>query len=175
MAWGWLPDGSGGWLLVLALLAGAVGFGALARLRPATATSVIRGALVVAAVGVGLAVGARAVVQAANQPPPGSVAGTNPLPASADSIRRGEAIYMANCAACHGSLGDGDGPTAQRVGLSLDPLSERIPAITDGALVYRISVGTVGSGMPGFASTLSDGDRWDLVNYLRDAFGEASR
>jgi mono/diheme cytochrome c family protein len=38
-------------------------------------------------------------------------------------------------------------------------------------LAYVMAVGTVGSGMPGFASTLTQDDRWDLVNYLRDAFG----
>jgi mono/diheme cytochrome c family protein len=58
--------------------------------------------------------------------------------------------------------------------MSLRPLSERIPALDDGTLEYRIAVGTVGSGMPSFASTLTEGNRWDLVNYLRSAFGDAS-
>jgi mono/diheme cytochrome c family protein len=40
--------------------------------------------------------------------------------------------------------------------------------MTDGGLAYRIAVGTAGSGMPGFAGTLSETGRWDLVNYLRD-------
>jgi mono/diheme cytochrome c family protein len=43
--------------------------------------------------------------------------------------------------------------------------------LSDGSLAYRIAVGTVGSGMPGFAGTLSETDRWDLVNYLRAALG----
>jgi mono/diheme cytochrome c family protein len=39
--------------------------------------------------------------------------------------------------------------------------------MTDGELAYRIAVGTYGTGMPSFAATLSETDRWDLVNYLR--------
>jgi mono/diheme cytochrome c family protein len=171
-AWGWLPAGAGGWLLVMALLTGVVALGALARARPSAGLSALRAGVLLATLVVGLTVGARAVVETANQPPAGVTATTtNPVPLSPDSIRRGEAIYLANCAACHGSLGDGDGPTAQRAGMSLERLSDRIPALDDGTIAYRIATGTVGSGMPAFASSLSEENRWDLVNYLRSAFG----
>jgi copper transport protein len=173
-AWRWLPGGTGGWLLVVALLVVAVALGALARVRPSRWMSALRAALVAATVVIGVAVGSRAAVEAANQPPPLPLA-TNPLPATEDSLRRGEALYLANCAACHGASGDGDGPTAQRLGLFLERLSDRVPALDDGALSYRIAVGTVGNGMPAFASTLSDGDRWDLVNYLRENYGAGRR
>jgi mono/diheme cytochrome c family protein len=42
-----------------------------------------------------------------------------------------------------------------------------VPSLSDGALAYRIAVGSAGTRMPAFASTLSENDRWDLVNYLR--------
>lgn len=171
--WQALPDGAGGWLMVVGLLFAALVLGLAARARPSTPLSVLRTAVVVAAVSAGLAVGSRAVVEAANLPPPSSAAAVNPLPASSESIGRGGALYLANCAACHGSLGDGDGPTALRVGMALEPLAARVPALADGELAFRIAAGTVGSRMPGFASTLSENDRWDLVNYLRNAFGAA--
>jgi mono/diheme cytochrome c family protein len=53
----------------------------------------------------------------------------------------------------------------------LRPLQRSAAPLSDGSLAYRIAVGTVGSGMPGFAGTLSETDRWDLVNYLRAALG----
>ncbi|HEX6654815.1 MAG TPA: cytochrome c, partial [Candidatus Limnocylindria bacterium] len=167
VTWRWLPDGTGGWLLLTSILAAALGVGLLARRRPANGLALTRAGLVAAAILIGLAVGSRAVVQAANQAPPSVDASRNPTPATETSISRGEDLYEANCAACHGRTGAGDGPTAADHGLVLEPLSGTLPELSEGAIEYRIKVGTVGSGMPGFASTLSPADRWDLVNFLR--------
>jgi mono/diheme cytochrome c family protein len=170
-AWHILPQGMAGWLVVVVLLGATLLLGLLARAKPSTALSVASASVILATVVVGLAVGSRAVVEAANQPPAPVAARVNPVPSSSESIGRGEALYLANCAACHGGLGDGDGPTAARSGLILQPLADAVPPLDEGTLVYRIGTGTVGTGMPGFASTLSENDRWDLVNYLRDVFG----
>jgi mono/diheme cytochrome c family protein len=167
VAWRWVPEGIGGWLLVSAMLAITAGLALLARRRPATGVAWARATVVVAAIVVGLVVGSRAVVQAANQAPSAADAQHNPTAASSHSVGRGEDLYQANCAACHGPSGAGDGPTATDQGLVLQPLVEALANLSDGAIEYRIKVGTVGSGMPGFASNLSAGDRWDLVNYLR--------
>jgi putative copper resistance protein D len=40
--------------------------------------------------------------------------------------------------------------------------------MSDGALAHRIAAGTAGTRMPAFAATLTENDRWDLVNFLRD-------
>ena len=132
-----------------------------------------RGVAVVAlAVALGLAAGSRALVQAANQSPAAESAKPNPVTADERSLTIGESYYLANCAACHGIDGRGDGPTAQRLGWTLTPLDQELPQLSDGALSYRIAVGTVGTGMPGFAGTLAERDRWDLVNYLRSRFDD---
>jgi mono/diheme cytochrome c family protein len=60
------------------------------------------------------------------------------------------------------------------MGWTLTPLNQELPDLSDGALNHRIAVGTVGTGMPGFAATLAERDRWDLVNYLRSAFDGSS-
>jgi mono/diheme cytochrome c family protein len=174
-AWAVLPEGGSGWLLVIGLLIAAALLGLVARSRPAGWLSALRASVVVATVLIGLVVASRAVVDAANQTPAAEASRPNPVAGSAESIERGERLYLANCAACHGGLGDGGGPTALRIGMPLDPLGDIIPALTDGEIAYRIAVGTVGSGMPAFASTLSESDRWDLVNYLRDTFGSPRR
>lgn len=169
--WGLVPDGIGGWLLVISLLAGGIGAGLAARGRASVVLRLARGLLVLATVVIGLVVGSRALVQAVNEPPPTALVQPNPQPATAESVERGRSLYLANCAACHGTGGNGDGPTAQRSGLVLRPLQRSAAPLSDGSLAYRIAVGTVGSGMPGFAGTLSETDRWDLVNYLRAALG----
>jgi putative copper export protein/mono/diheme cytochrome c family protein len=173
--WRWLPPGAGGWLVLLGLMAGALAMALVARARPSAALSAARAALLLIVLVVGIAIGSRAVVEAANLAPASAASQANAHPFSRESVARGESLYLANCAACHGALGDGDGPTAQRSGSFMAPLSDRVPALSDGSLAYRIAVGTVGSGMPGFASTLSEDDRWDLVNYLRQAFGQRHR
>jgi mono/diheme cytochrome c family protein len=158
-------------LLVMALLTVAIALGLLARRRPARALAVSHVAVVALAVAVGLAAGSRALVHASNEVPAAESAKPNPIEPDERSLSVGESYYLANCAACHGTEGNGDGPTAQRLGWALLPLSGALPQLSDGAINYRIAVGTVGSGMPGFASTLAERDRWDLVNFLRDRFG----
>jgi putative copper export protein/mono/diheme cytochrome c family protein len=168
--WSWLPAGLACWLLVLTLLVVALGLGLLARQRPGRAVAIARVAVVAAAVVLGVAAGSRAMVQAANRVPAAESAKANPVEADPQSLTIGESYYLANCAACHGIDGHGGGPTAERLGWRLAPLGDELPLLTDGELNYRIAVGTVGTGMPGFASTLVERDRWDLVNYLRNAF-----
>ncbi len=94
---------------------------------------------------------------------------TNPVAASPASIASGQALYEANCLACHGTSGAGDGP----LGLALNPRpadlrAHAVPGVhPDGQLYLWISDGLPGSSMPAFADTLSDEERWHLVNYLR--------
>jgi mono/diheme cytochrome c family protein len=96
---------------------------------------------------------------------------SNPLPASRDVIAAGETLYQANCSACHGSNGAGDGPAG--AGMSPPPANLRWtvqrPIAGDGYLMWAISDGgaQLGSGMPAFAGALSDTDRWRIIRYLR--------
>ena len=48
---------------------------------------------------------------------------TNPVVADADSLARGEKLYAALCATCHGDTGMGEGPTGQ----ALDPRPSPTP------------------------------------------------
>jgi putative copper export protein/mono/diheme cytochrome c family protein len=173
--WTALPAGMLGWAIPVILLALAVGLGALDRRGGSRARSAIRASVVLLAVLTGVGVASRAAVEAANQPPAAAAAMANPQPATADSILRGHDLYLANCAACHGINGDGDGPTAAGWLPPLRPLGESVPHLTDGALAHRIAVGSAGTRMPAFASTLSENDRWDLVNDLRTLWPQSDR
>ena len=172
-AWSVLPAGTLAWAIPVGPLAvaGSLGLALRGRAGPRrSALAVTMAVLVAAGVGSGLLVGSRAVVQAANRATAAQAAATNPVPADADSIERGTSLYLANCSVCHGVTGAGDGPAADAWARPV-PLSAVVPDLTDGELAYRIATGTVGTRMPAYATTLSENDRWDLVNYLRATWG----
>ncbi len=93
----------------------------------------------------------------------------NPIPFNSESISAGQGLYSTHCAACHGETGKGDGP----VGLSLNPRPAALaqhatPGVhTDAQLFEWITNGFPASAMPAFKTTLSDTDRWNLVNFIR--------
>ncbi|HET8571824.1 MAG TPA: copper resistance protein CopC [Candidatus Limnocylindria bacterium] len=173
--WLILPDGAAGWLVIVGLLGVVVALGFVERQRQRSGAPRrrwlvgLRVAVVVVTLVAGLGVGSRAVVEAANQPPAAATA-SNPIAANLDSALRGRDVYMANCASCHGSDGDGNGPTAVGMLPAPGPLGSAVRGSSDGQLSYVITNGVSGTRMPGFATILSENDRWDLVNYLRATF-----
>lgn len=175
--WLLLPGGALGWAVPLVLL---LAFGVLSLLQrhrqptmrrfPITAARV---GLVALAIITGIGVGSRAAVETANQPPAAAAAVANPVPPDADSINRGRNLYLANCSSCHGTDGAGDGPTAPTLLPPPGPLGAAVRNGSDSDLEYVITNGVAGTGMPAFASTLSENDRWDLVNYLRSVYSSS--
>lgn len=92
----------------------------------------------------------------------------NPFEASEESISTGATIYANNCAVCHGEEGEGDGPGAQ--GLDPQPSDlhdEHVQELTDGGLFYIISHGRPETAMPAWEGTISEEERWHVVNFLR--------
>ncbi len=100
-------------------------------------------------------------------PPPVAVPSRNPVPLTAESVKAGQRLYEAHCAACHGPQGTGDGPAA--VGLARKPADLRlhVPMHSDGQLYLWVTLGVPGTPMPAFADRLSDQERWQVVHYLR--------
>ena len=96
---------------------------------------------------------------------------TNPVPADAKSIAQGKQLYVAACLACHGPAGKGDGPAAatlERNGIRVRPGNLSDPKLweeTDGALFWKLTEGK--TPMPAWAETLSEEQRWLIVNYIR--------
>lgn len=88
-------------------------------------------------------------------------------PATAPQVAQVAAVYQAQCAACHGATGNGDGPA----GLKLDPRpvaftdKERARERSAFALYQTITQGIEGTAMPGFA-TISESDRWALAFFI---------
>lgn len=100
---------------------------------------------------------------------------------TAESVERGRAVYESQgCAACHGQLGRGDGPSALTL---VDDWGKHIrPADMSQRWTFRggptredmfrtFSTGLNGTPMPTYAESLEVEARWDLVNYM-DSLGE---
>jgi mono/diheme cytochrome c family protein len=91
-------------------------------------------------------------------------------------IEHGKAVYLQNCAACHGVNGNGRGPAAAFVlpaprdfitanyRLRSTPTGQ-LP--TDVDLFRSVSLGMTGTPMPPWKHMLSDDDLWAVVEYLK--------
>lgn len=91
---------------------------------------------------------------------------SNPESPSAESLDRGERLFLRHCASCHGAGGRGDG----LVGLKFQPrpadlTQAYVLSQPDGRLYYTISRGS--TVMPGYDLALGPQDRWHLVNYIK--------
>ncbi len=90
------------------------------------------------------------------------------LSAPASNAGRGEEIFQANCADCHGSQGKGDGPKAKE--LTTQPpnfTSQEYMAERSAAELFQAVSAGVGAEMPAFGSQLSEDDIWALTDHLR--------
>ncbi len=88
------------------------------------------------------------------------------------SIIEGASLYPGHCAACHGAGGRGDGPLA--AGLPVPPADLSAAHLwmhDDGELFWWLTHGIEapdgGQAMPGFASVLSEDQRWALIDFIR--------
>jgi high-affinity iron transporter len=90
--------------------------------------------------------------------------GLRVAPRNAPDPARGAALFAANCAACHGAQGGGDGPAAK--GLDPAPANFHDTARMAGRSVYglynAITLGVQGTSMTPFAK-LGEEDRWALA------------
>lgn len=116
------------------------------------------------------------MMQRHRAPIPEEYAGlTNPVPATTESLARGEALYTANCASCHGERGLGNGPAAEGLDPAPAPIAHTAQMVSDAYLFYRITEGggdaPFNSAMPAFEDSLSERERWDVINYVRSLDG----
>lgn len=86
---------------------------------------------------------------------------------SVETLASSEAVFMDNCARCHGGRGHGDGPDMQASGKRAADLTVHAAQHTPGDIYWWITHGVAGSAMPGFENAVPDQQRWDLVNYLK--------
>jgi mono/diheme cytochrome c family protein len=95
---------------------------------------------------------------------------TNPVASNADSIARGEAIFVKRCAGCHGKKADGKG--ANSVDLLPRPRNLRnawfVNAAEDKRLFDSILYGVQGTAMPPWIDYgMTNENVGDVVNFIR--------
>lgn len=92
----------------------------------------------------------------------------NPVKPSPAGMTEAEHLFQQNCAICHGKTGASNGPAAgslpQKPANFTD--AEMMKKATDGELFWKMTNGR--APMPSWQDRLSETQRWELVNYLRE-------
>jgi mono/diheme cytochrome c family protein len=93
----------------------------------------------------------------------------NPVPPTSESTSSGAALFAKQCASCHGTGGMGDGAMAAKLKSKPSDLTdgEWKHGPSDGEIFTLIRDGAKNAGMKAFRGALTDGQMWDLVNYIR--------
>ena len=98
------------------------------------------------------------------------------------ALAEGERLYAANCAACHGEAGAGDGVfapelahPAEHTQMGAGHQTQAPTAFTDPAGMLGVSPavlhgklirGGMGTGMPAWGPVFTDAQAWALIDYL---------
>lgn len=97
----------------------------------------------------------------------------NPVPSTPESIAKGKELYFertkGNCIFCHGDTGAGNEANLPRLRRKPADLTnkERMTAMTDGELFWKVTKGITGI-MPAGENRMKDPEeRWHVVNYIR--------
>ncbi len=90
----------------------------------------------------------------------------NPVPATAESLAAGKALFETNCQICHGQTSAERGPVGKKLvppppGLDQD----MVKGLSDSTIFKAMTFGF--GRMPVFQEKLTPRERWDLVNFLR--------
>jgi high-affinity iron transporter len=96
------------------------------------------------------------------------------LPSAPLDIAAGRQIFTESCASCHGSRALGDGPMARTLPTAIPAIGSATatPHLTP-TLAYDVaSVGIGGTAMPAFGESLTDQQRWEVVNYVYSLRGQ---
>lgn len=94
------------------------------------------------------------------------------IPNANASIARGQKLYTANCAGCHGANGSGLPPNSVPNLAGNDSVTAEQPYNVMGAVLGGLgSWANHGPKMPAFGSQFSDQQIADIANYVRTAWG----
>lgn len=92
----------------------------------------------------------------------------NPIMPSAEGLKAAAQLYHQNCELCHSESGSSSGTAAQNLPQRPAVLNDAtlIKKATDGELFWKITEGR--PPMPSYERQLTETQRWQLVNYIRE-------
>lgn len=90
---------------------------------------------------------------------------TNPF--GADAASAGAVVFKANCAACHGDTGHGDGPAGAALVPAPKNLAELQAQVGDDYLFWRINSGKDGTAMVSWKGILTEEQIWQVISFIR--------
>jgi mono/diheme cytochrome c family protein len=123
-----------------------------------------------------LAVAARTAVFTQTSQAPAATALKNPVATTPESLAAGKTAYDANCAACHGSQGQGAVKAGIAISIIAEQRGKQPPDLTDnqwdhgstdGEIFTVIQRGVPPTMMAGYDGRISDPEIWSIVHYLR--------
>lgn len=88
----------------------------------------------------------------------------NPQAYNLENVKKGKELFQKNCKSCHGDPGKNN--ALPLVPPPVDMASEKMQKNTQGEIFYKMSNGR--GTMPQFKATISDDDRWRIVNYIQN-------
>jgi hypothetical protein len=96
----------------------------------------------------------------------------NPRQVDETNLMAGAHVFQLHCAVCHGA--PGTAPTAIAKGMFPGPpqlftTHDMITEDPDGEIYWKVTHGIRLTGMPGFESTLSDTERWQVTMLMANA------
>src|SRR3989338_7068564 len=94
-------------------------------------------------------------------------------PVTPEALKRGQELFVASCAGCHGPQGRGDGQQEQKDNLGYPVKPRDLTAgIFKGSsksedLYCRMIAGLPGSPMPSYVEALTQEQIWDLIHFVQ--------
>ena len=102
--------------------------------------------------------------------PPEAKTWKNPVAATPATLANARQLYINNCQKCHGVNGDGKLPSGSNYFYSTKPTDftnrRIVDAMSNGEIFWKMTHGR--KPMPAFEKRLSDEQRWELVNLIRE-------
>ncbi|MGH9552890.1 MAG: c-type cytochrome, partial [Terriglobales bacterium] len=92
----------------------------------------------------------------------------NPVEMTEQNLKEGAQLYLNNCAVCHGFYSPEMSSIAK--GLYLRPpdlARDDLSGDEDGSLYWIIEHGVRMTAMPSYAKTLSETEKWQIVDFLK--------
>lgn len=94
----------------------------------------------------------------------------NPLDVAAINMKEAERLYLINCAICHGSKLDGNGPlyndgNGPYQAAPKNFMDEAVKAMSEGTMFHAVTYGK--GAMGSYASQLNPVQRWEIIAYIK--------